>query len=93
MKRNAAVLIALCLLIIGCDPMNLGPDLSDATSTPAKPDKPAEPVKLDGTIIGTQYSVDYNNGDIQSTTVNTKNNVFDGNFDTLFASYERSRTC
>lgn len=79
--------------------MNLGPDLSDATSTPAKPDKPAEPVKtaepvkLDGTIIGTQYSVDYNNGDIQSTTVNTKNNVFDGNFDTFFASYERSRTC
>lgn len=50
------------------------------------------PVKLTGTVIGTQYSVDYDNGNAMSTTVNTKNNVFDGNFDTFFASYDRSRT-
>ena len=43
------------------------------------------PVKLTGTVIGTQYSVDYDNGNAMSTTVNTKNNVFDGNFDTFFA--------
>ncbi len=47
---------------------------------------------LKGAIIGTKYSVDYNNGDSQSTTVNTKTNVFDGKFDTFFASYERSNT-
>ena len=51
-----------------------------------------KPIKLTGTIIGTQYSVDYDNGNIKSTTVNTKNNVFDGNYDTYFASYDRSRT-
>ena len=50
------------------------------------------PEKLTGTIIGSQYSVDYDNGNAMSTTVNTKNNVFDGNFDTFFASYDRSRT-
>ena len=50
------------------------------------------PEKLTGTIIGSQYSVDYDNGNAKSTTVNTKNNVFDGNFDTFFASYDRSRT-
>ena len=50
------------------------------------------PEKLTGTIIGSQYSVDYDNGNAKSTTVNTKNNVFDGNFDTYFASYDRSRT-
>ena len=34
--------------------------------------------KLSGSIIGTQYSVDYDTN-AQSTTVNTKANVFDGN--------------
>ena len=48
--------------------------------------------KLTGTVIGSKYSVDYNNGNAQSTTVNTKNNVFDGKYDTFFASYDRSRT-
>ena len=51
-----------------------------------------ESFKLTGTVIGSQYSVDYNNNNAQSTTVNTKNNVFDGNFDTFFASYDRSQT-
>ena len=47
--------------------------------------------KLSGTVIGTRYSVDYNTSQ-QSETVNTKNDVFDGNYDTFFASYDRSQT-
>lgn len=49
-------------------------------------------MKLTGTVIGSKYSVDYNNGNAQSLIVNTKNNVFDGKFETFFASYDRSRT-
>lgn len=63
-----------------------------ADYTLARTKQETAPVKLTGTIIGTQYSVDYDNGNVKSTTVNTKNNVFDGNFDTYFASYDRSRT-
>ena len=55
-------------------------------------DEPAIPEKLTGTIIGSRYSVDYNNGSAQSTTVNTKEKAFDGNYDTFFASYDRSRS-
>ena len=59
-------------------------------------DAPEEPDKTDdrlkGTILGTLYSVDYDNGSVMSTTVNTKENVFDGDYETFFASYDRSRT-
>lgn len=58
------------------------------TATTAKKPDP-KPAKLSGTVIGSRYSVDYTSGS-QSTTVNVKNNVFDGNFDTYFASYDRS---
>ncbi len=47
--------------------------------------------KLSGKIIGSTYSVDYNTGQ-QSLTVNVKENAFDGNFETFFASYDRSGT-
>ena len=47
--------------------------------------------KLSGTIIGTEYSVDYSNGS-RSTTVNVKGNAFDGKLNTFFASYDRSFT-
>lgn len=47
--------------------------------------------KLSGTIIGTRYSVDYDTGQ-RSESVNTKANLFDGNYDTYFASYDRSQT-
>ena len=47
--------------------------------------------KLSGAVIGTQYSVDYSTNS-KSTTVNIKENVFDGNYDTFFASYDRSQT-
>ena len=64
-------------------------------STPQDPQEPVEPAEsslLTGTIIGTQYSVDYNNNKIQSTTVNTKENAFDKDYNTFFASYDRSQT-
>lgn len=47
--------------------------------------------KLSGEVIGTRYSVDYNTGS-QSESVNGKESVFDGDYDTFFASYDRSNT-
>ena len=47
--------------------------------------------KLTGDIIGTKYSVNYDTN-AQSTTVNTKDKVFDGDYNTFFASYDRSNT-
>ena len=66
--------------------------LAEATYTITQQPYNDKPEKLAGTIIGSRYSVDYNNGNRQSTTVNTKENVFDGKYDTFFASYDRSRT-
>ena len=71
-----------------------GPDNPEVPEDPKEPDVPVEPEtpgKLTGTVIGTTYSVDYNSGS-RSTTVNTKDNVFDGDYDTFFASYDRSQT-
>jgi len=48
--------------------------------------------KLEGTVIGTDKSVDYNASSSPSTTVNTRECAFDGKLDTYFASYDRSRT-
>ena len=48
----------------------------------------ADPVKLDGTVIGSTYSADSNGN--KSTTENSKGSVFDGNFDTYFYSYDKS---
>ena len=42
-------------------------------------------------IIGTRYSVNYDNNQ-PSTTTNTKADVFDNNLNTFFASYDRSYT-
>ena len=72
-----------------------GPDKPQEPEEPEKPedpDRPLDPDRLSGTVIGSIYSVDYNNGNAKSTTVNTKDNVFDGKYDTYFASYDRSRT-
>lgn len=46
---------------------------------------------MKGTIIGTEWSVDYSDGSL-TDDVNFKANVFDGKFDTYFASYLRSGT-
>ncbi len=62
-----------------------------AVVTPYVPKVEAE--LLNGTIIGTELSVDYSqSGYPASTTVNTKPMAFDGDFDTFFASYDRSGT-
>ncbi len=68
--------------------------LSDGTvlSFSRHPREEVEPDGLlSGTVIGTELSVDYDSG-ASSTTVNTRQNAFDHDFDTFFASYERSRT-
>ena len=46
--------------------------------------------RLTGTIIGTTQSVDYINTSVPSTTVNTRENAFDGDLTTFFASWDRS---
>ncbi len=51
----------------------------------------AQTEPLTGRVIGTELSVDYSTGN-PSTTVNTKDNVFDGDISTFFASYGRSYT-
>ena len=73
------------------------PETPETPETPVQPDEPDEPEvpgevgKLTGTVIGTTKSVNYDTGQ-SSTTVNTRECVFDGNYDTFFASYDRSRT-
>lgn len=47
--------------------------------------------KLSGTPIGTQKCVDYSTGQ-ESYTVHTVETLFDGDFDTYFATYDRSYT-
>ena len=49
----------------------------------------ADDEKLTGTVIGTLLSVDYSTN-MQSTTVNTCADAFDGSLSTFFASWERS---
>lgn len=51
----------------------------------------AQETELNGNVIGTEYSVDYADNS-QSTTVNTKDNAFDSDLNTFFASYDRSYT-
>jgi hypothetical protein len=51
----------------------------------------ADDQPLQGTVIGTEISVDYNSGS-SSTTVNTRDMAFDGDLSTYFASYDRSYT-
>ena len=47
---------------------------------------------LKGTVIGTTQTVNYNNSSDRSNTVNTRENAFDGDLNTFFASYDRSYT-
>ena len=106
MTRKLLPLITIiALLTTGCNLLDTNlptdPDASENPSDPdgseqpgdnKEPEEPKESLKLTGTIIGSKYSVDYNNGNAQSTTVNTKENVFDGNYETYFASFDRSLT-
>ena len=59
------------------------------TETPEEEEEPEVSSKgemLGGKIIGSQWSVDYNNNNAKTDKVNTKANAFDGDFDTYFAS-------
>ena len=47
---------------------------------------------LKGTVIGTIETVNYNNSADRSNTVNTRENAFDGDLSTFFASYDKSYT-
>lgn len=95
----ALVLGAISLLAYSCKPEEADnpPEEPQEQQDPEVPEdpKPEEPDltvhKLSGTVIGTQQAVDYNTGSA-SYTVNTRDNVFDGDFNTYFASYSRSRT-
>ena len=46
---------------------------------------------LKGTIIGTTECVNYQNN-AKTTTINTRENAFDGDLNTFFASWDRSYT-
>ena len=59
--------------------------------SPPEPEPDRTVRKLYGAVIGTEKSVDYETGQA-SYLVNNRANVFDGDFDTYFASYDRSRT-
>ena len=47
---------------------------------------------LRGTVIGTTETVNYQNTSDRSNIVNTRENAFDGNLNTFFASWDRSYT-
>ena len=49
-----------------------------------------ESTELKGKIIGTEKCVDYDNNFIETTTKNTAANLFDNDFKTIFATYQRS---
>ncbi|MBR6247029.1 MAG: CotH kinase family protein [Bacteroidales bacterium] len=66
-------------------------DPSEEPSVDFSIDPDPNPHKLVGNIIGSLKSVDYDTGEA-SVTKNTKDMVFDGKYDTFFASYDRSRT-
>ena len=97
MKRyiyTTALIITAAMMLVACDKNDIpliGPNEYEEQPIPKFDVEAGEDGSLPGAIIGTKYSVDYGNG-AQSTTVNTKANVFDRNFSTFFASYERSMT-
>ena len=98
MKRYLNYLPALLLtvLVSACsdDQPTVKPEPDPIVPEEPAPE-PEEEIKtalLEGEIIGSQWSVDYNNNNAKTDKVNTKANVFDGDFNTFFASYDRSGT-
>lgn len=67
------------------------PDTPNQTEPEPEPEPTPTPELLKGSVIGSEWSVNYDNNEM-STTVNTKDNVFDSDYDTFFASYDRSGT-
>ena len=98
MKRYMNYLPALLLTILVSACSDDQPTLKPEPD-PIVPEEPApepeEEIKtalLEGEIIGSQWSVDYNNNNAKTDKVNTKAYVFAGDFNTFFASYDRSGT-
>ena len=104
MKRLRYILplFAVLLLVLSCgeDQIDVIPEDPQPTEEPEEPVDPEDPppappdtteVKLAGEIIGTEKCVDYNTGEA-TYSKNTRQNVFDGKFDTFFATYTRSGT-
>lgn len=88
--RHILYSIALIFVATGCTSDDLfNNEPSDDSSNNSI--EVIESVLLRGDVIGSRYSVDYNNSS-KSESVNTKASVFDGNYDTFFASYDRSNT-
>lgn len=93
--------LALALLLNACEkndtPIIPGGGTGAGTGSEPEPEDTAIIIEagadgsLGGTLIGTRYSVDYSTNE-RSETVNTKENVFDRNFNTYFASNMRSGT-
>lgn len=100
MKNRFALIcaIACCVTLVTCSTDDTLNELPPAGSGNQQ-EKPQEPngsptpdaKLLKGNVIGSQWSVDYSTGEM-SQTVNTKEKVFDKNYDTYFASYDRSGT-
>ena len=95
-KYIAVVFAAAALAACSGDKIEVIPPDNPGPGDPVVEPKPEPepdrtPRKLSGTIIGTERSVDYNTGQV-SYVANTREMVFDGNFDTYFASYDRSGT-
>jgi hypothetical protein len=80
-------------ILFACSKDNITVIPEPGTEENQDPEEPEDHTvrKLTGIVIGTERSVDYNSSSA-STTVNTRDNVFDGDFNTFFASYDRSRT-
>ena len=98
MKRHffPLIVVLFAAFMVACseDSSETSPVTPEVPTTPSTP-VPEETVKngsIEGKIIGTKWSVDYDNNNAKSDRVNTKGNVFDGDFNTYFASYDRSGT-
>ncbi|MBP3679411.1 MAG: CotH kinase family protein [Bacteroidaceae bacterium] len=95
MKKHVIYLsiFLLSALMTACsdDSSSLPPVTPETPSTPL-PEATVKNGSLDGKIIGTKWAVDYDNNNAKSDRVNTIGNVFDGDYTTYFASYDRSGT-
>ena len=101
-KFYLCLLLCAALFLCSCEseepPFLDDPPADQTENTPVLPDEPDVYIEagadgsLGGLVIGSKYSVDYNNDNQKSTTVNTKKSVFDGDYSTYFASYDRSNT-
>lgn len=86
------LLFAVFMFACSEDSSEIPPVTPETPETPSAPEATVKNGSLDGKIIGTKWSVDYDNDNAKSDRINAKGNVFDGDFNTYFASYDRSGT-